>query len=99
MSVAAAYRERASWMLAWTTKLNLAIALRDTWEFLDPVAYPEGSAARAAKVLELVTQTVRSRIFTYPSPSNLAPSVAYKRGFLVSLGAISPRSPLLVTRR
>ena len=50
MSVAAAYRERASRMLAWTTKLNLAIALRDTWEFLDPVAYPEGSAARAAKV-------------------------------------------------
>ena len=56
MSVAAAYRERASRMLAWTTKLNLAIALRDTWEFLDPVAYPEGSAARAAKALELVTR-------------------------------------------
>ena len=99
MSVAAAYRERASRMLAWTTKLNLAIALRDTWEFLDPVAYPEGSAARAAKALELVTQTVRSRIFTYPSPSNLAPSVAYKRGFLVSLRAISPPFPPRVMKR
>ena len=44
MSVAAAYRERASRMLAWTTKLNLAVALRDTWEFLDPATYPEGSA-------------------------------------------------------
>ena len=99
MSVAAAYRERASRMLAWTTKLNLAVALRDTWEFLDPVAYPEGSAARAAKALELVTQTVRSRIFAYPSLSNLAPSAAYKRGFLAFLGAISPCFPLRVMKR
>ena len=99
MSVAAAYRERASRMLAWTTKLNLAVALRDTWEFLDPVAYPEGSAARAAKAFELVTQTVCSLIFATPSRSNLAPSVAYKRGLLVFLGAISPRFPLLVMKR
>ena len=60
MSVTATYRERATQMLAWTTKLNLALALRDSWEFLDPATYPEGSAARAAKAMELVTQTVRS---------------------------------------
>ena len=59
MSVATAYRERATRMLAWTTKLNLAVALRDSWEFLDPAAYPEGSAVRAAKAMELVSQTVR----------------------------------------
>ena len=70
MSVAAAYRERASRMLAWTTKLNLAVALRDTWEFLDPVAYPEGSAARATKAFELVTQTVSGYIFATPSRSD-----------------------------
>ena len=63
MSVAAAYRERATRMQAWTTKLNLAVALRDSWEFLDRAAYPEGSAARAAKAMELVTQTVRSLFF------------------------------------
>ena len=60
MSVAAAYRERAARMQSWTTKLNLAVALRDSWEVLDPTTYPEGSAARAAKAMELVTQTVRS---------------------------------------
>ena len=60
MSVATAYRERATRMLAWTTKLNLAVALRDSWELLDRAAYPEGSAARAVKAMELVTQTVRS---------------------------------------
>ena len=49
-------------MLAWTTKLNLALALRDSWEFLNPVTYPEGSTVRAAKAMELVTQTVRSHI-------------------------------------
>ena len=60
MSVAAAYRERAMRMLALTTKLNLAVALRDSWELLDRAAYPEGSTACAAKAMELVTQTVRS---------------------------------------
>ena len=68
MSVAAAYRDRATQMLAWTTKLNLALALRNSWEFLDPVMYPEGSAVRATKVMELVTQTVRSQVLlTEPS--------------------------------
>ena len=62
MSVAAAYCERATRMLAWTTKLNLAVALRDSWEFLDVTTYPEGSTARAAKAMELVTQTVRIRV-------------------------------------
>ena len=99
MSVAAAYHERASRMLAWTTKLNLAIALRDTWEFLDPVAYPEGSAARAAKAFYLVTQTVRSPSLATPSRSNLAPSAAYKRGLLVFRGPTSQRFPLLAMKR
>ena len=68
MSVAAAYRERAARMLTWTTKLNLAVALRDSWEFLVPTTYPEGSAARAAKAMEVVTQTVRiPRVLTEPS--------------------------------
>ena len=70
MSVAAAYRERASRMLAWTTKLNLAVALRDTWEFLVPVTYPVGSAARATKAFELVTQTVCGHIYATPSRSD-----------------------------
>ena len=61
MSVAAAYRERASRMMSWTTKLNLALALRDSWENLDPTMYPEGSAVRAAKAMELMTQTVSNR--------------------------------------
>ena len=65
MSVAAAYRERATRMQSWTTKLNLAVALRDSWEFLDRATYPEGSAARAAKAMELVTQTVCS-LFELP---------------------------------
>ena len=99
MSVAAAYRERASRMLAWTTKLNLAVALRDTWEFLDPIAYPEGSAARAAKAFDLVTQTVRSPSLVTPSRSNLVPSAAYKRGLLVSLGPISPLFLLRAMKR
>ena len=60
MSVAAAYCERATRMQAWTTKLKLALALRDSWEFLDLSTYPEGSTAHAAKAMELVTQTVRS---------------------------------------
>ena len=58
MSVAAAYRERASRMMSWTTKLNLALALRDSWESLDPTMYPDGSTVRAAKAMELMTQTV-----------------------------------------
>ena len=99
MSVATAYHEGATRMVAWTTKLNLAMALRDSWEFLDHAAYPEGSAARAAKAFELVTQTVCSPIFATPSRSNLAPSAAYKRGLLVFLGATSQRFPLLAMKR
>ena len=68
MSVAAAYCDRATQMLAWTTKLNLALALRNSWEFLDRATYPEGSAARAAKAMELVTQTVCS-LFVLPDHS------------------------------
>ena len=58
LSVATMYRERAARMLSWMTKLNLALALCDSWELLDPKFYPKGSAARAAKAMELVTQTV-----------------------------------------
>ena len=56
---AAINRERATCMTLWNTKLSLAVALRDSWEQLDPKQYPEDSAARAEKAMELVTQTVR----------------------------------------
>ena len=59
---AAIYRERAACMSLWNTKLSLAVALRDSWELLDPAQYPENSAARAEKAMELVTQTVRIRV-------------------------------------
>ena len=52
------YRERAARLASWTTKLHLALSLRDQWEVLDPRQYPLGSAVRAAKAMELVTQTV-----------------------------------------
>ena len=52
------YCERAAHMSSWMTKLNLALALRDSWELLDPKLYPKGSEARAAKAMELVTQMV-----------------------------------------
>ena len=50
------YCERAAHMALWNTKLNLAVALRDTWELLDPQQFPTDSAARAEKAMELVTQ-------------------------------------------
>ena len=52
------YWERAARMALWTTKLNLAIMLRETWELLDPQQYPADSAARAEKAMELVTKVV-----------------------------------------
>ena len=55
---AAFYRERAARMTLWNTKLSLAVALRNTWELLDPQQYPADSAARAEKAMELVTQVV-----------------------------------------
>ena len=58
------YRERAARLSLWTTKLHLALSLRDQWEVLDPKKYPLGSAVRAAKAMELVSQTVSS-----PAPS------------------------------
>ena len=57
-SIADMYRERASRLALWTTKLHLALSLCDQWEVLDPKQYPLGSAVRAAKAMELVLQTV-----------------------------------------
>ena len=58
-SIAAVFRERATRMTTWMAKLELAVELCDTWEALNPTEYFEGSAARAAKAMELVTHTVR----------------------------------------
>lgn len=58
-SIAAVFRERATGMTTWMVKLALAVELRDAWEALNPAEYPEGSAARAAKAMELVTHMVR----------------------------------------
>ena len=57
-SVADLYRECAARLSLWTTKLHLALSLCDQWEVLDPKQYPLNSAVRAAKAMELVTQTV-----------------------------------------
>ena len=46
-------------MASWNAKLSLAVAMRDAWANLDLGRYPVGSASRAAKAMELVTQTVR----------------------------------------
>ena len=90
---AAIYRERAACMTLWNTKLSLAVALRDSWERLDPEQYPEDSAARAEKAMELVTQTVRivrsallgNLLMTIPRP-------VFSRGMLASPTVTSRRS-------
>ena len=56
-------------MASWNAKLSLAVAMRDAWANLDLGRYPVGSASRAAKAMELVTQTVRGILFSFTSPT------------------------------
>ena len=74
-SLAAVYRERAACMASWNAKLSLATAMRDAWANLDLEKYPVGSASRAAKAMELVTQTVRDvpSLFLLSSANSIPP--------------------------
>ena len=52
-------------MASWNAKLSLAVAMRDAWANMDLEKFPVGSASRAEKAMELVTQTVRDAPFLF----------------------------------
>ena len=55
-------------MVSWNAKLSLVVAMHDAWADLDLGNYPVDSAPRAAKAMELVTQTVRDTPFSFLCP-------------------------------
>ena len=72
--------------MSWNAKLSLVVAMRDAWANLDLGRYPVGSASRAAKAMELVTQTVRDILRSFScSYADIVPfRVAYRPGLTAS---------------